>query len=111
MFALLFFVFLFQTPAAPNDVGPIVAMVVARALALTPIVKIAVDVLAKSFVGLQGKAIWLVAAVTGMVIDALFVAVTGAPFSVKVVALTILTGIASAGGSIAVTQVHDAVRP
>lgn len=93
------------------DIGPIIALVVARALALTTVVKVAVDIVVKIMIGQSGKYLPLVAIVMAIALDLLLNLIGSVAFTGKAIGLAILTGIMAGAGAVAVTEVHKATSP
>jgi hypothetical protein len=102
----------FLQPSDPNsnDTGAIVQLVIARALQLTALTKPIVDIIAKRFLRLGGLTLPFTAAVVGFLLDLGVLLIGGQSFTARSVAIAAFTGLATAGGSWAVTGIHDATR-
>lgn len=106
----IFGLFALQTAPAEGtaDIGPIIALVVARALALTTVVKVCVDIVLKLMIGTSGKFVPVIAILLAIVLDLLLNVIGGVPFTGKAIALGILTGVLAGAGAVGVTEVHKA---
>jgi hypothetical protein len=101
--------FFFQaTPPDSTDIGPIVALIMARALQLTGIVNVLTNVFAKYLANASGLALPAVAVALGIAIDFGILAIGGSPFNRQTVVMAIVAGALAGAGSKLLADVHDA---
>ncbi len=109
LFALVS-MFAFQAPPDGSDIGPIVGLIMARALQLTTVIKVLVDVFGKIAFGWTGRALPAVACLLGVAIDFAVLAIGGSAFTKQSVVLAIVAGLIGGGGAIGVTELHKAAQ-
>lgn len=95
-------------PAEPGDIGPIVALIMARALQLTGVVNLLINVVAKYFANLGGKVLPLIAVALGIAIDFGILAIGGSPFNRQTVVMALVAGALAGAGSKILADVHEA---
>lgn len=102
----------FQSAPTGTDIAPIVGLIMARALQLTTIVKLAVDGLLKGLFGAEGNKLIVAACVLGVLVDFGIVAVSqgAAGFTVQNSVMALIAGVVAGIGSKAITSTHEAVR-
>lgn len=103
------FLFLFaQTANDPVDVGAVVGLVAAHALALTPIVKVVIDGVVKGLLNTSSKWLPAVAMGLGAVMNLAILAIAGSVFNVRSVVLAVIAGALAGIGAKVVNDVHEA---
>lgn len=107
----VYLILLLQQATDPTDIGPIVAVIAARALMLTSLVNPLVNLLAKAWLRLSGPILPFVAMVLAFILDVLFMVIVGQPFNMKGVALAVVTGVATGIGSKVVQDVAVSSKP
>lgn len=100
-----FLMALIQQATDPTDIGPIIAVITARALMLTTLVNPLVNLLAKAWLRLSGPILPFVAMILALVLDVLFMLIIGQPFGGKGLALAVVTAVATGIGSKVVADV------
>lgn len=100
----------FQPAAEPTDIGPIIGLILARALQLTSVVKIIVDGVARYMIGMENY-LFLIALGLGVGMDFAVLAIGATPFTRQSVVMAIVAGVLAGIGSKVITDVHKAVRP
>lgn len=110
--SVLAFCFGFQSAPAGTDIGPIIGLIMARALQLTTIVKLIVDGVLKGTFGAEGNKLIFSAIVLGILIDFTVLAIGGgaSSFTLQNIVMAIIAGSVAGVGSKAITSVHEAVR-
>lgn len=97
-----------QTANDPVDVGAVVALVAAHALALTPIVKVVIDGVVKGLFATTSKWLPLLAMALGVVINLAVLAIAGSVFNARSVVLAVIAGALAGIGAKVVNDVHQA---
>lgn len=108
--ALLLFFLQGDTPNAPSDIGPIIALIIARSLQLSTIVKLVIDRFGQVFT-ITGPALFISAMVLGVLFDVAIVLLGGGGVSVKALVLALVSGVLAGIGSKALTDNHEASKP
>lgn len=102
----------FQAAPQGTDIGPIIGLIMARALQLTTIVKLVVDGVLKGAFGAEGNKLIVSAIVLGILIDFAVLGISGgaASFTLQNCIMAVVAGTVAGVGSKALTSVHDAAR-
>lgn len=104
----IFSLFYFQAAPESGDIGPIVALITARALQLTGVVNLFSNLAQKYIASVAGNWVPVVAIVMGIAVDFAILVIGGSAINAKSVVMALVAGTLAGVGSKILADVHEA---